>query len=225
MSVDRGEQPDTGAGHSRRCPHVIIASSIRLYREGLAASLVRDGRLKVSAVVDLDEAIITAERMRPDAVVVDASTGHGLLLARQLKSADSRLPVVGFGISESPADVIACAEAGLAAFIDQNGSVDALVTVVSDVLNGEFHCSARVTSILFGRLARLADHGSRAPASLTPRELEIAEMVAEGLSNKEIAKGLLIGPTTVKNHVHSILDKLNVRRRAAIAGRVAESAR
>jgi two-component system nitrate/nitrite response regulator NarL len=47
-------------------------------------------------------------------------------------------------------------------------------------------------------------------------------MVAEGMSNKEIAKGLRIGPTTVKNHVHNILDKLHVRRRAAIAGRVSD---
>jgi len=50
-------------------------------------------------------------------------------------------------------------------------------------------------------------------------------MVADGLSNKEIAQGLKIGPATVKNHVHSILDKLKVKRRAAIAGRVLETSR
>jgi DNA-binding NarL/FixJ family response regulator len=142
-----------------------------------------------------------------------------------LKCADSGLPVIGFGISESATDVIGCAEAGLAGFIDQTGSVDNLVAAVGDALRGEFKCSPRVTTILCARLARLADHGDRAPASLTPRELEIAGMVAEGLSNKEIAQGLRIGPTTVKNHVHNILDKLNVRRRAAIAVRVAGSVR
>jgi DNA-binding NarL/FixJ family response regulator len=191
----------------------------------LAASLTRDGRLHVAAVVSLDEAGEAILRLAPDAVVVDASTSHGLALARQIKCADPTLPVIGFGISESPADVIRCAEAGIAGFIDQNGSVDSLVAVVCDALRGEFHCSPRVSKILCAHVARLADHGSRAPSSLTPREIEIAGLVAEGMSNKEIAKGLHIGPTTVKNHVHNILDKLNVRRRAAIAGRVADSVR
>ena len=222
MGVNGGEQRKTLAGSNTSCPHIVVASSIRLYREGLAASLARDSRLEAAAIVGLDEALTTVERVRPDAVVLDASTSQGLTLARQLKSADPTLPIVGFGISESAADVIGCAEAGLSGFVGQNGSVDALITVVIDALRGEFHCSPRVTTILCARLARLADHGSRAPSSLTPRELQIAGMVAEGMSNKEIAKGLRIGPTTVKNHVHNILDKLHVRRRAAIAGRVAD---
>jgi two-component system nitrate/nitrite response regulator NarL len=224
MRVNRGEQLGI-TKDSGRCPRVVVASSIRLYREGLAASLARDGGLRVIAVVSLDEVTAAAKRLLPDAIVLDASTADGLSMARQLKCANLDLPVVGFGISESPGDVIGCAEAGLAGFIDQNGSVDSLVTVVCDALRGEFHCSPRVTTILCAHVARLADHGSRTSSSLTPREVEIAGLVAEGMSNKEIAQGLHIGPTTVKNHVHNILDKLNVRRRAAIAGRVADAAR
>ena len=225
MSTGARDQLGSLLAHAATGPRIIVASSILLYREGLAASLVRDGRLKVLAAVDLSETVDAAERLRPDAVVVDASTAAGLCIARTMKCEAPALPVLGFGISESAADVISCAEAGLAGFIDQDGSVDNLVTMVGDALRGEFKCSPRVTKILCARLARLADHGGRQPASLTPRELEIAGMVAEGLSNKEIAQGLRIGPTTVKNHVHNILDKLNVRRRAAIAVRVAESVR
>lgn len=206
-------------------PRIIVASGILLYREGLAASLSRDGRLEVVAVTDLSETLAASARLEPDAVVVDASTANGLALAKRLKSANPDLPLVGFGISETAADVIGCAEAGLVGFINHNGSIDALVKVVTDALRGEFTCSPRVTSILCARLARLADRSSQAPPSLTPREVEVAGMVAEGLSNKEIAQGLHIGPTTVKNHVHNILDKLNVRRRAAIASRVADPAR
>lgn len=225
MSVNGGEQRGVVVDRNGRSPHIIISSSIRLYREGLAASLKRDGRLHVVAVVSLDEAEETVLRLAPDALVLDASTSDGLALARQIKCADQTLPVVGFGISESSTDVIRCAEAGIAGFIDQNGSVDSLVAVVCDALRGEFRCSPRVTTILCAHVARLADHENRATSSLTPRELEIAGLVAEGMSNKEIAQGLHIGPTTVKNHVHNILDKLNVRRRAAIAGRVADSGR
>jgi two-component system, NarL family, nitrate/nitrite response regulator NarL len=223
MSTDGLEQLDASVMRNGSEPRIVVASSIRLYREGLAASLARDGRLQLVAAVDLNEAVHTNAGLRPDAVVLDASTSAGLGVARDLKCADPALPVIGFGISETATDVIGCAEAGLAGFIDQNGSVDNLVAAVRDALKGEFKCSPKVTTILCARLARLAGHGGRSPASLTPRELEIAGMVAEGLSNKEIAQGLRIGPTTVKNHVHNILDKLNVRRRAAIASRVLDT--
>jgi DNA-binding NarL/FixJ family response regulator len=223
--MDGREQLDVTAWRGQTAPRIVVAGGILLYREGLAASLARDGRLDVVAVVDLTDAVATASRLLPDAIVLDASTEEGLSLARRLKCTNPELPVVGFGIAERPADVIGCAEAGLAGFIDQNGSVDALVAVIFDALRGEFNCSPRVTTILCARLSRLADRGHREPAVLTPRELEIAGLVAEGLSNKEIAQGLRIGPTTVKNHVHNILDKLNVRRRAAIAVRVADSIR
>ena len=218
----QGHATATYGGHG---PRIVVGSSILLYREGLAASLARDQRLRVLAAVDLSDTAMAVTRMRPDALVLDASTSAGLGVAREMKIAEPSLPIIGFGISESAADVIGCAEAGLAGFIGQDGSVDDLVAAVAGALRGEFKCSPRVTTILCARLARLADRGNHAAASLTPREMEIAGMVAEGLSNKEIAQGLRIGPTTVKNHVHNILDKLNVRRRAAIAVRVAESVR
>jgi len=133
--------------------------------------------------------------------------------------------LVGFGISGSASEVIDCAESGLAGFIDQDRSIDDLVRTVAEAVRGEFSCSPQVTSILCSRLARLAESSSAVTTALTPREREIAAMVADGLSNKEIAQGLKIGPATVKNHVHSILDKLKVKRRAAIAGRVLETSR
>ena len=202
---------------------IIIASSILLYREGLAASVVRDGRLAVIGQTDLNSAPELTYRLSPDALVIDASSGEGLALARHMKAAAPGLPLVGFGITGSSTDVIGCAEAGLAGFIDQESSIDALVKVVADAVRGEFSCSPRVTSILCTRLARLAGRGTPPASSLTPRERQIAGMVAEGLSNKEIAQGLRIGPATVKNHVHNILDKLKVRRRAAIASRVLDT--
>lgn len=206
---------------------VIVVSSVLLYREGLAASLVADGRLQVVSVTDPNRAIAEVTALRPDAVVFDASGEEALAMARQLKRIDDHLVLVGFGISNSAAHVVACAEAGLAGFIDENGSIDALVQTIVAALRGEFRCSPRVSAILCERLASLAsrDSPAQAPAkfSLTPREREIASLVSEGLSNKEIALDLRIGPATVKNHVHNILDKLGVRRRAAIAAKVTDS--
>jgi DNA-binding NarL/FixJ family response regulator len=199
---------------------IIVASNIRLYREGLAASVNFDGRLEVVAQTHLAEAPAAAARLDADAIVLDASTADGRELARRARTSNPDLPLVGFGISDSAADVIACAESGLVGFIGQEGSVDALVTAVTDASRGEISCSPKITNILCSRLARLANGGASPETSLTPRELEIAGMIAEGCSNKEIAKGLSIGPATVKNHVHNILDKLHVRRRSAIFGKM-----
>ena len=222
-----GDRPLLKFSASPELPAVMIVSSVLLYREGLAASLAADGRLAVVSVIDPAQATAQAAALRPNAVVFDASGQEALAMARRLKQLDDGIVLVGFGISNSAQHVVACAEAGLAGFIDENGSIDALVQAIVGALQGEFNCSPRVTAILCERLASLASRDDCQTADpkdlLTPREREIALLVSEGLSNKEIALGLRIGPATVKNHVHNILDKLRVRRRAAIAAKVTET--
>jgi len=80
-------------------------------------------------------------------------------------------------------------------------------------------CTPRLAAMLLGRVATLAQE-RRVPSALdelTAREREVVELLGEGLSNKEIASGLQIEVATVKNHVHNILDKLHVTRRAEAA--------
>ena len=222
-----GVRPHAKLSPPSQLPRVMIVSPVLLYRQGLAASLTADGRLDVVSVIDPAQATAEALAKSPDAVVFDASIEQALTMARRLKRLDESIVLVGFGISDSAQHVVACAEAGLAGFIDENGSIDSLVQTIVDALHGEFTCSPRITAILCERLASLASRDDRyatdPAAVLTPREREVATLVSEGLSNKEIALGLRIGPATVKNHVHNILDKLGVRRRAAIAARVTEA--
>lgn len=214
---------DRGNGGARPATRVIIASDVLLYREGLAASLARDGRLEVAAAVGSHEAVEATLRLAPAAVLIDASAEDGLGVARRLRAACPSVRLVGFGISGGGAGVIACAEAGLATFVDRHGTIDALVAAVVGALRGELTCSPRIAAMMCDRLASLAGARPEAAEPLTRREREVAALIAEGLSNKEIAIDLRIGPATVKNHVHNILDKLNVRRRAAIVARLRES--
>ena len=203
-------------------PRVMVVSSVLLYREGIAASIDTDGRMEVLAITDQPHAIAEAQARRPDAILFDATSEEALATARKLKRQNPSIILVGFGISNTAEAAVSCAEAGASGFIDENGSIDALVRTTLSALDGEFCCSPRVTAILCERLAAIASGNAySAPVtSLTPRELEIASLISDGLSNKEIARDLRIGPATVKNHVHNILDKLGVRRRAAIASRV-----
>jgi DNA-binding NarL/FixJ family response regulator len=204
---------------------VIIVSDVLLYREGLEASLVRDGRLKVLAAVSSSEAPAAVPASGLDAVLLDATLGSGLALARQLRSQRPGARLVGFGISGGADDLVACAEAGLMAFVDCDGTIDELVAAVLGAMRGELACSPQVAAMMCDRLASLAGSTVDGGEPLTRRERQVAALVAEGLSNKEIALDLRIGPATVKNHVHSILDKLKVRRRAGIAGQLRLSPR
>jgi DNA-binding NarL/FixJ family response regulator len=193
-----------------------------LYREGLAASLGRDGRLDVIDLVGGKEALARVLESLPDIVLLDGAMAHCLPLARRIRAEWPNARIVGFGISGGADQLVACAESGLAAFVDCNGSVSELVEAVQGALKGELACSPQVSALLCERLASLANAGGLGRETLTRREREIAALIGEGLSNKEIAIDLRIGPSTVKNHIHNILEKLNVRRRAAIVHQLRE---
>ena len=207
---------------SKSRPRVTIISDVLLYREGLAASLARDGRLEVIDLAGGNDALACVLKNRPDIVLLDGAMAQCLPLARRLRAEWPDARIVGFGISGGADELVACAESGLAAFVDCNGSVGELVEAVQGALKGELACSPQVSALLCERLASLASAAGPSSHMLTRREREIAALIGEGLSNKEIAIDLRIGPSTVKNHVHNILEKLNVRRRAAIVHQLRE---
>jgi len=114
-------------------------------------------------------------------------------------------------------EIMACIESGASGYVLKEASFDYLVDTIRSVHCGESFCSPQMTASLFSRIAELADermpsksHGS---IKLTARELEIINLIAEGLSNKEISQRLFIETQTVKNHIHNILDKLQLHNR------------
>lgn len=204
---------------------LLIVSDVLLYREGLSASLMATAHLEVVGATTGAETVAQASALYPDVVLLDASLPDSLDLARELRMAVPGIRVVGFGVTINEEGILACAEAGLAEFVGKDGTAQDLAAAVERSVRGELRCSAQVASLLFSRVASLANRGgSPGPiANLTRREREIAVLVKEGMSNKEIAAALHIGPATVKNHVHKILEKLDARRRSAIAARLAGS--
>jgi two-component system, NarL family, nitrate/nitrite response regulator NarL len=105
-------------------------------------------------------------------------------------------------------------------FVGRDGTLAELATAVERALAGEVRCSPKLAALLCERVAALAGRMGDVPSGLTRRERQIADLVADGLSNKEIAIELRIGPATVKNHIHNILEKLHVPRRGAIGSRL-----
>lgn len=211
---------ESGHGEVKKRPRVLVVSEVLLYREGVARGLEQTGHFDIVGAASGVAAMVVMSAGPVDAVLLDASEPDALRTGRALRARWDAVPIIGFGIA-SDAGSLACAEAGLRGFIGRDGSVRDLALAIDRALAGEVLCSGGLAALLCDRLARLA--GMPPPgtsAALTRREREIAELVSEGLSNKEIAIALHIGPATVKNHIHAILEKLQVARRSAIAGRL-----
>jgi len=138
----------------------------------------------------------------------------GLDVTRTLHNDLPSVKVIILGMPDMTDEIMACIEAGAVGYILKEGSFENLVETIRSAQRGESFCSPRMAASLFSRVAELA--GEQIPQSsvkLTPREVEIIYKIAEGLSNKEIAHQLSIEVQTVKNHIHNILDKLQLHNR------------
>ena len=197
----------------------LLLSEIRLHREGLAAQLAGEQWVRVAATAStIAEVAGLAARRAIDIVLLDLPPTRENL--RALGRAATATPAVRFivlGGVTSESDVIAWAEAGAAAMVEPGGSMTELRAVLESAMRGELRCSPQVAAALLRRVRALAPgpEAPPGPGQLTAREWQILELIAEGLTNKEIARRLGIRLATVKNHVHSILEKLNVHSRAA----------
>lgn len=202
-------------------PRVYIVSETLLFREGLKAMLTRDGALDVIGHGSSADALREVAELAPRSVLLDMAGSDSLVVPPQLRHILPDIRVVAVALAEQEARIVACAEAGICAYVAQNATIDDLVTAILRSLKGEVICPPNITAVLFDRVASLA--GSRfsdeCDEALTRREREIAEMMARGLQNKEIARRLCLSNTTVKNHVHNILQKLKIQRRTEIFGR------
>jgi two-component system nitrate/nitrite response regulator NarL len=199
---------------------VFVVSGVALYREGIAAVLAaRDGIEVIGVAADPGQ-VVEAIRSEPQptVVVLDMATPDGVAAGRRLADTPG-VRVLAITVPNREGAVIECAETGVTGFLTTDASVDELTAAVQRIARGELPCPPWTAGMLLRRVATLAhDRRRPGPASvLTSRELEIANLVERGLSNKQIAERLCIELPTVKNHMHHILDKLGVRRRAEAA--------
>jgi two-component system nitrate/nitrite response regulator NarL len=206
-----------GSG-SRTTVRVMVLADVRLYREGLAHLLAAEPRLTVVAAEPVTaDSLLRARAEQTDVILLEATTACETRVIEELALLAPEAKVVAYGILDEDRQALRCAEAGAAAFVTGEATAEQLVSAILGVARGEVNCSPRLAALLIKRLRSLAQH--MAPvgtdARLTPRERGIAALIDEGLSNKEIAARLGIEVCTVQNHVHHILEKLEVTRRSA----------
>lgn len=204
-------------GDSSTRVRVVIVADVRLYRDGLTATLAGYPLLHVTGAASDDaEAFSIIQRDKPDVAVVDMAMPGAFELLRSVRSEAPTTRVVAFAIAEDLSTIIECAESGAAGYVTVDGSIDDLAEAIGRAAAGELLCPPRVAAELFRRMADRSERRTAAgpaPGELTIREKEVLELLRPGLSNKAIANALKISQATVKNHIHHVLDKLQVGNR------------
>jgi two-component system nitrate/nitrite response regulator NarL len=199
---------------------IMIVADVRLYREGLAASLSSRSNLRVLPIGDDASSMLgRIAHAAPDVVLVDTAARNSVELVRALRERAPSTKAIAFAVHEYEQEIITYAEAGAAGYVTCDASFDQLISAIESVAREELVCSPRIASTLFRRLGKLGETGASSTGTLTQRERQVLSLIRDGLSNKEIAQALNVAEPTVKNHVHHLLEKLRVTNRTQAAGR------
>lgn len=205
---------------------VIVLTPVRLLGDGLAFCLSgRAGIRSVVVVVDLAALQAALTVVETQVVLVDVTQGIDLFDVRAIAIGWPNVPLVAFGLVEQRQEVIKCGRAGFAGYIARDSTVDGLCSSLMEIVNGRMACPPEIAGGLLRALFR-KEPQSREPSTdpgLTRRESEVLELIGQGFSNKEIGGELSLSVATVKHHVHRVLEKLGLPRRADAMRRVREA--
>jgi len=211
--------PSLGEGVAK--PRLFILSNVQILCEGLSLALSQQPSVIVVGSADLSTPPAQIAEYHPHVLLLDIATPRGLSMSVPLRQMLPTTKIVAIAVAEVEHEVIACAEAGVSGFVSCKGSIRDVVAAAHSAVRGELVCSPRMAALLFSRLRTLSATRTDAPHNtLTPREQEVSSLLGQGLSNKEIARLLRIQHATVKNHIHSILSKLQVQRRGQVGARI-----
>ena len=183
----------------------------------------------VGYATNVSEALRKSQRADVDVVLVSTRLADqgALEITRSITENHPGISVLLLGLTEKKERVLKYIEAGASGYVLENDSVDDLINKIHAAHDDLAYVSPAVASVLMNRLSELAqmfavlENSDFAAAGLTPRELEVLELLGQGKSNQEIAQRLVIEVGTVKNHVHNIFEKLNVNSRAEAASYLA----
>lgn len=194
-----------------------------LFREGLASIVKLEPDIEVAGMAgSVEEAIEVIRTVKPDIVLMDFTLpdGTGVDATRKVLEEHPDCKIIFLTMSDSDDDLFAAIRSGAKGYLLKNLNPSNLVTAIRSVQQGESALSRTMTVRLMEELSRTKEperQGDATLAKLTPREIDVLTELVAGITNREIAERLYLSENTVKYHVHSILDKLNLPDRRAAA--------
>ena len=211
------EQDGRGPGDAIR---VMICDDHALFRRGLIMVLEsEDGIDVVGEAEDGQDAIARVGDLAPDVILMDVRMPRmsGIEATRAIAAAVPSAKILMLTVSDEEDDLYEAIKAGATGYLLKEISIEEVATAVRAVMSGQSLISPAMASKLlteFTSLAKKADERQAVPTPrLTDLELEVLKLVAQGMSNREIATELYISENTVKNHVRNILEKLHLHSR------------
>ncbi|MDP1818393.1 MAG: response regulator transcription factor [Acidimicrobiales bacterium] len=214
---DVEEAAERVAGDSIR---VLICDDQPLFRRGLAMVLEGEAGIEVvGEAEDGDDALAKAEDLAPDVVLMDVRMpkSSGIEATRAIAAVVPTARIVMLTASDEEDDLYEAIKAGAAGYLLKEVSIEEVAGAIRAVVSGQSLITPSMASKLlveFSSLSKKVDERRAVLAPrLTSRELEVLKLVAEGMSNRQIAVELYISENTVKNHVRNILEKLHLHSR------------
>ena len=200
---------------------VLLADDQRVVREGLATLLgLLDGIEVVGTAADGDDAVGLAAEVRPDVVLMDLRMPgcDGVEATRRLRAEDPNVKVLMLTTYADDRSVIDALRAGARGYLTKDAGADEIREALRQVTSGHAAIDPAVQHHLLDAIAdaRTSEGAPRPPLpdGLTAREVEVLGLIAQGLSNTEIATRLVVSETTVKSHINHLFAKTGVRDRA-----------
>jgi two-component system NarL family response regulator len=210
---------------------VLLVIEVRLIADIFSSVLQDEPNIEIAGCVStLEYALQFLQTQKADVALVSVGLPNqdALKLTRTIMENSPSMKVLALGLSEeNHHNTLRYIEAGAAGYILKDSSLQELMEVIRLAQKGEAQVSTRMAGAMMERLFRLArmfsavENKIDGDVRLTARELEVLQFISEGLTNQEIAARLVVEVGTVKNHVHRILEKLNVSSRQEAASYLA----
>jgi DNA-binding NarL/FixJ family response regulator len=202
---------------------LIVIEDNRLMREGLTAMLEVQTGLRVVASLSNGESLLRGKNVDGDIVLLDLGlrSPNSLHLIESLRATRPKIKIIVMDLAPSQSTLVEYVTAGVSGFVLKDATFADFLNTIRAVAHGEKVMPPPLTASLFSQIAFHAASKKKGnlfrSVKMTGREREVVELIAEGLSNKEIAGRLNLAVDTIKSHVHNILEKLALHTRLEIA--------
>jgi DNA-binding NarL/FixJ family response regulator len=202
---------------------ILLIEDNRLLREGLSVMLKEQPDFKVVASHGNNDALLRTKKSKPNVILLDLGlrSQNSLQLLGLLKKSAPDARVIGMDLVPVQEELVQYVQAGVSGFVLKDATFNDFLKTIRSVAKGANVLPPLLTDSLFSQIVHYATHKKKgnpfASVKMTSREREVVALIAEGLSNKEIANRLHLATDTVKSHVHNILEKLALHTRLEIA--------
>ena len=197
---------------------ILLVDDHKLIRESWSIILNNDARFSViGETSNVDDAVYIARDQRPQIVLMDINMSpvNGFEATKLIRKYSPESRIIGISMHSMPAYARKMLQLGAMGYVTKNSSKDELLTAITEVSSGKKYVCEEVKNIL-AQLELVEEGGPPDMNVLSRRELDVVQLIKEGLSSKEIAVRLDISLKTVEVHRYNVLKKLNLKNTAAL---------